>query len=140
MPGDMPSYIRKLEPGKAFFIREKIDEGPWEISWVIKESAVVLRKLGKPQIEFRAALLWIEDVAIISVLVRVRDRIYETWLNQHADTEFLRTLAKQERVLMHFYAGQDAVPRRSIFISNPLGEFAAQALATPGPETTTTVT
>jgi hypothetical protein len=58
MAGDMLSYIRQLEPGKAFFLREKLDAGLWEMSWVINETAAVLKSLATLKSEFRATPGW----------------------------------------------------------------------------------
>jgi hypothetical protein len=99
MAGNEVSDIQELEPGRASFIRERINHGPWEISWVVKETDAVLRKLGTPRIEFRSALFSIRGVGRIPVLVRVNDRICEMWVDHHADPKILPTLTTQERVL-----------------------------------------
>jgi hypothetical protein len=68
-------------------------------------------------------------VGLIPVLVRVNNRIRATWIDHHVDSEILPTLINQERQLVHFYTGQEVVPRRTIEIGNGLAGFAADALA-----------
>ena len=66
-------------------------------------------------------------VGRIAVLVGGNNRIYETWIDHHADSEILPILINQERQLVHFYTGHDAVFRRAIGIGNGLGGFAGEA-------------
>ena len=131
---DTVTLLRQMPSGSTLWSREQIDGGTWEVAWLVREQSARLAKLGtNPEIEFRAGLLWEGGVGLIPVLVRVgpaSNRLaYETWINEHAEgfSGTLATLAKQGRLVVHFY-GNGCHLERTLTVSNDLATFAGQAL------------
>jgi hypothetical protein len=122
--------------GSAFFARERIEDGPWQVSWFIRQAEEWIDGLGPdPAIELRAGLFLEEiadtQVAAVPVLLRVGAGrtacIFATWINPFT-TAALELLVSRRRIDIYFY-GSHGEPNHSVTVPNPLQPFAARALA-----------
>jgi hypothetical protein len=135
MNTDSLAVLARMRPGSALFAREQLDQGPWEIAWLVREESARIAGLGPaPEIEFRAGVFEEGPVLLVPVLVRVgpqsKQAVYESWINQHAEGMggTLETLADQPRLVVHLY-GEGCGLVRTLTIGNQLATFAGQALA-----------
>lgn len=131
---DPLQVLRQMPPGSALYSRELLSDR-WEVAWLIREETERIKKLGdNPEVEFRAGLIYQDEVALIPVLVRIgpetRESIYETWINVHQPEDgfrYLRDLSAQDRIVLHLY-GDGCRLERTLKVSNQLQGFILETL------------
>lgn len=126
---DPLDVLRRMPPGSALYSREILSDR-WEVAWLIREETKRIKQLGdNPEIEFRAGVIYQNNIALIPVLVRIgpgtHENIYETWINIHQPEDgfrYVRDLSTQDRIVIHLY-GDRCKLERSLKVSNQLEIF-----------------
>lgn len=134
---DLDRALQETPTGAAFFARQQLNDGPFQIAWFVREQVEWIEQLGPdPEVEFRASMrierLREYPVAVIPVLLRVGAtgsvNIYETWINPLASAA-LELLICQRQIDVHLY-GDHCHLVRSLSVPNTLQGFAEKALST----------
>lgn len=127
---DPRDVLRGMPPGSMLHAREKLGGPTWELAWLVHEEDAEIRKLGQPEIEFRAGLM-VEPagglrVGLVPVMLRVGTGIYESWINESgAEYSLLGMLAAQPRNVIHIMG---RATKRDLVVPNRLATFARDAL------------
>lgn len=133
---DLYTVLHRTRPGTAFFARQRSDEGPWALSWFVREEPRWIEQLGpNPPVHFRAGMFLERvngnDVAVVPLLLRVGPEswqsLYETWINPFTSPA-LELLCSQAILEVNLYADERRLVRRLV-IANPLQDFANIALS-----------
>lgn len=127
--------VAELDPGVGVFARLRVDGGPWEMVWLIKDADAGIRSLGEdPTIEVRCERFR-ERVDRFEVLVLVfvlrlesptTERFYQTWLDTQ-QSDVLEALVSQPQFTIQAYSA-DGQLVRSLVLANPFGRFGDDAL------------
>jgi hypothetical protein len=73
-------------------------------------------------IEVRAAAFFRQGIGLVTVMLRIAGKLYETWLNFHnpAAHECFSDICRQDKILVSFYVDRPS-PARTLWIASDLG-------------------